>query len=42
MTDSRDGSARFATEDWVSVWQGCALILLVLVTRPQSWPSGSS
>ena len=45
MTDSRDGSARLATEDWVSVWQGCALILLVLVgIRPAipdfSWSAG--
>lgn len=45
MTDSRDGSTRFATEDWVSVWLGWALILLVLVgIRPAipdlSWAAG--
>ncbi len=35
MTDSRDGSARFVSEDWVSFWQGGALVLLVLVgVRP--------
>ena len=45
MTASRDGSARFASEDWVSVWQGGALVLLVLVgVRPAlpdfSWSAG--
>ena len=45
MTDSRGGLARFATEDWVSVWQGWVLIFLVLVgVRPDipdfSWAAG--
>ena len=45
MTDSQDGSAGIASEDWVSVWQGWALILLVLVgVRPAipdfSWAAG--
>ena len=45
MTDSGNGAARLATEDWVSVWQGWALILLVLVgIRPAipdfSWTAG--
>ena len=35
MTEPPGRSARFAPEDWVSVWQGWALILLVLVgVRP--------
>ncbi len=45
MTEPPGRSARFAPEDWVSVWQGWALILLVLVgVRPVvpdfSWTAG--
>lgn len=45
MTDSRNGPASFATEDWISVWQGWVLILLLLVgIRPAipdfSWTAG--
>ena len=45
MTDPPTGFARIATEDWVSVWLGGGLILLVLVgVRPAvpdfSWTAG--